>query len=60
MRKLNLQIVKQEHPQCGRPYRLLEVYITSDGWRSRICDGTFETFELAKAEYDRKQEARNA
>lgn len=58
--RLNLQIVKQEYPYNNHPYRLLEVYITSDGYRSRICDGTFRTYEEAKAEYDRKQELRNA
>ena len=58
--KLNLTVVKQEHPPSGKPYRLLEVYLTSDGWRSRICDGTFVTFAEAMAEYDRKQSQRNA
>lgn len=60
MSRLNLQIMKQEYPPSGKPYRLIEIYMTSDGWRTRICDGTFVTFEEAKAEYDRKQEQRNA
>lgn len=58
-RTINLQIVKQEYPQTKEPYRMLEVYITSDGYRSRICDGRWPTFEAAKAAYDQKQEDRN-
>lgn len=42
-----LNIMKQVSPATSKPYRLIETYPTSEGMRSRICSGTFETEEAA-------------
>lgn len=47
-----IELFKQIEPQSDRPFRLLETIITSDGPRSRVCDGTWKfeaeaRFELA-------------
>ncbi len=42
-------IIQQLSPPTSRPYRLLETCETSDGPRTRVCDGTWresaEAFE---------------
>lgn len=30
-----------------RPFRIMETYMTLDGYRARICDGHWETFDEA-------------
>lgn len=30
-----------------RPFRIMETYMTLDGYRTRICDGNWETMEEA-------------
>lgn len=52
-------IFRQEFPHHSRPYRLVEVYATSDGPRTRICDGLFATREEAMIELERKNNAKH-
>lgn len=40
-----MKIVAQEG--VPRPYRLVETFVTSEGMRTRICSGAFDTFEKA-------------
>jgi len=40
-----------------RPYFLIETMLTSDGPRSRVCDGRWETYLGADAERKRRIEA---
>jgi hypothetical protein len=43
-----IQVMKMvQPPDDPRPYRLVETFVTSEGMRSRICSGTFDTFERA-------------
>lgn len=51
---LNLGLVKQLVPTTARPYRLIESFVTSDGIRSRICDGTWASEEDALKELERR------
>ena len=45
-----IQVMKMVLPEMPpKPYRLLETFVTSEGMRSRVCSGTFETFEQADA-----------
>lgn len=48
-----IQIFQQIDPPTSRPFRLIEVMITSDGYRSRLCEGSFYTFD--EAEVDRQE-----
>ncbi len=35
-------VVKQVSPEgVARPFRIIETYVTSEGYRSRICSGAF-------------------
>lgn len=49
-------IVKQVSPESPRPYRIHETYITSDGFRTRICNGAFTTLEAAQSWMEQLQE----
>lgn len=43
-----IQVAKiVQPPDVPRPYRLVETYVTSEGMRTRVCSGTFDTFERA-------------
>ena len=45
-----VQVMKLVAPEVPpKPYRLLETYLTSEGLRTRICSGTFSTWEEADA-----------
>lgn len=48
--KRSFAIVRQIAPSIVKPYRLLEAYDSSDGRRTRICAGTWATFEEAANE----------
>ena len=52
------QILKQEYPVAVRPYVIIETYITSEGYRSRICSGRFITKKEAEEEVNSKLENR--
>lgn len=39
-------------PDQPRPYRLIETYVTSEGMRSRICSGAYNT--LGEDEFQRE------
>ncbi|MBB5700640.1 hypothetical protein FHS76_000483 [Ochrobactrum daejeonense] len=44
-------VVKQVSPEdAPRPFRVLETYVTSEGYRSRICSGAFH-FQSDAQEY---------
>lgn len=49
------QVMKQEYPKTSRPYRIIETLVTSDGMRSRICEGCWTTFDEAKADLEAKE-----
>lgn len=40
-------ICKQKYPDVLRPFIIVEVTITSDGPRSRICTGAWHTYDQA-------------
>jgi hypothetical protein len=42
-----ISIVKQEFPASGRPYRLIETYMTVEGMRTRVCSGMYATYDQA-------------
>ena len=42
-------VMKQVAPETSTPYRIMETYWSSDGPRSRIASGAFETQEQAEA-----------
>lgn len=43
-----VQVMKLVAPEVPpKPYRLVETYLTSEGLRTRICSGIFETWEEA-------------
>lgn len=45
-----VQVMKLVAPEVPpKPYRLVETFLTSEGLRTRICSGTFETLEEADA-----------
>lgn len=45
-----VQVMKLVEPEVPpKPYRLVETYLTSEGLRTRICSGIFETWEEADA-----------
>lgn len=45
-----VQVMKLIAPEVPpKPYRLLETYLTSEGVRTRVCSGTFSTWEEADA-----------
>ena len=46
----NLSIWQQTEPKTSKPFKLIELIDTSDGLRSRICDGQWSTLEEAQAE----------
>jgi hypothetical protein len=54
-------LVKQVWPETGRPYRVLEHFLTSDGFRTRITNGTYaseaeamEDIKLKEARYEQE------
>lgn len=55
-----LLIMEQIEPHTPRPFRLVEVFITSDGMRSRICSGCWLTVEGARAEVQSRIKARSS
>lgn len=55
-----LQIVELVgYPKPTRPFRLIETFWTVDGPRSRVCDGSWSTFDEAQTQLNAKVEARN-
>jgi hypothetical protein len=43
-----IQVMKIVAPEdVLRPYRLIETFVTSEGMRTRLCSGAFDTFEQA-------------
>lgn len=48
------QIFKQEYPDISNPYVIIETYITSEGYRSRICSGRFPSKGIAMIEVNLK------
>jgi hypothetical protein len=48
-------VVRQLYPSFSRPYRLLETDWTSDGPRTRVVDGTFESEDDAIRELQRRE-----
>lgn len=47
MRNNFFQLMQQIFPPTNRPWRIVETFTTSDGIRSRVCDGTWQTQEEA-------------
>ncbi|QWY83273.1 hypothetical protein [Rhizobium phage RHph_X2_25] len=48
-----IQVMKIVSHDIPRPYRLVETFVTSEGVRTRVCSGAFETLE--QAEHRRKE-----
>lgn len=48
--KPTFSIWVQLEPYSGAPYRLTETRLTSDGYRTRFCDGAFATRDDAISE----------
>lgn len=51
-----LQIMLQIIPNTNRPYRLVETYISTDGPRTRVCSGSWETQEEVEKELEKREE----
>lgn len=52
-------IVQQVQPETDTPFRVVEVYISAEGPRTRMCGGTYATFDRAQGEikfYERQQQ----
>jgi hypothetical protein len=47
MTRSTIAIVKQEYQESPKPYRLIETYPTMEGMRTRVCSGSFTTYEAA-------------
>lgn len=60
MKSSIFQVFKQEYPTSAKPYRIIETVITTDGPRSRICDGCWETFVEAVGVCEHKELEQNA
>lgn len=44
-----IQVFKIVAPEgVPRPYRLVETFVTSEGMRTRVCSGTYETIDQAE------------
>lgn len=52
--KPQLAIIKIVSSETSHPWKLIETYDTSDGLRSRLCDGCWATEAEAKKELDAK------
>jgi hypothetical protein len=48
--KRQLMVMEQVTPPTSRPFRLVEVYMTSDGLRTRVCSGNWKTQAEAETE----------
>lgn len=55
-----LAILEQVDPPITRPFRLVETYISSDGYRSRICSGAWATRDEAEADRQRRIKVRGS
>jgi hypothetical protein len=51
----DILVMEQVTPPTFRPFRLIEVYMTCDGPRTRVCSGTWKTREEAETERDLKR-----
>lgn len=54
--KRQLSVVQQIHPSNSKPFGLIEVYDSIDGYRSRICSGRFASFQEAMTELELREE----
>lgn len=54
------QLARQVQPETSQPWFLMETTFTSDGPRSRLCDGRWTTQEEAQTELDRRKAASKA
>lgn len=48
-------LLQQTSPRTSRPWRIAETLITSDGLRTRFCDGTWATEEEARKELEKDE-----
>jgi hypothetical protein len=48
-------LYEQKYPANAAAFRIIETYETSDGYRSRICDGQFLTEEQAMHEITERE-----
>lgn len=51
-----IQIAQQMFPRTPHPFFITETVLTTDGPRTRICDGRYKTYEEADAELKKKSE----
>ncbi len=49
------QVLKQISPVIRKPYIVTETNITSDGPRTRVCEGSYETEDQALAVAEAKE-----
>lgn len=54
------EIYEQVDPTSNQPFRIIEIYMTSEGYRSRIVGERFSTLERAKGEVEALQAALQA
>lgn len=54
--KHTFRIAQQTYPASEHCWFLIEVVLTKDGYRSRLCQGRWKTFDEAKKELDRHVE----
>lgn len=50
-----LAIARIEDERNNKPFLLIEVYLTTDGMRTRVCNGRWGTLEEAKEEKKRRE-----
>lgn len=48
-------IFRQDHPFSAKPYVIIETIVTSDGVRSRICNGRWANYDEAWEEKQKKE-----
>lgn len=47
-------LIQIMHPRSRRPFRIIETYQTSDGPRTRVCDGHWPTYNEAWEELEKR------
>ncbi len=55
MTKRYFALLRQERPETNRPWRIIESYLTSDGIRTRLCNGTYQYESDAQANLDKME-----
>jgi hypothetical protein len=58
--RCTIAIFEQLEPRVSMPFRLVETMITTDGYRSRICNGAWASRDEAEADRQRRIKIRSS